>query len=299
LQLAPLGTLLRQNIRKSVLRAFRTDPIQLEYDSKQGIPVVNYGERCGSYVGRQVNPLTVALYACRQLGLESTAGPILLPRLRQAEGSQYVERAIRWLDSSQLDCGRFSVWEYAFPWPSLNLQPPWRSALAEAFGALLLLVVGKAEEARRHLEAMLTDYRQGGVAYVGRDSLWFLEFACEQRPLVLNCMLHCLLILRECSLRLGDPALREGFELGCRTLKRDLGLFDATFYTCYDSRRNPADEKYHTLHVELLRMLIEKTGDRSFSPWLARWSQYGRTYPFLEPFIFVRHMIRSKGSPFI
>jgi hypothetical protein len=278
---------------------------EYEFDYALGIPVINYGVRCGVHVGRQINPLHLALYACKQLGLEPITGPIVIPRIKEVERKEYVWRAVDWLVSNERRRGHFSVWEYDFPFPPL-LRAPWRCALTEAFGALLLLVAGKRDQARRHLESMLTDYRDGGVAQRSREGLWLLEYVSEKPPsfvrtppLVLNCMLHCLLIMRECGLRLDDHVVNEAFELGFHTLKRDLGRFDAGFYTYYDERGNPADEKYHILHVELLRLLYAQVKDDDLLPWIDRWARLKRMYALLEPLIFLRHLIRSKGMLYI
>jgi hypothetical protein len=271
----------------------------MNYDPAQRIPVVEYGRRCGIYVGKQSNPLTVAQYACKQLELENITGPLVLPTIRETRTSQYLRDATDWLLRNQRIGGRVSTWEYSYPWPNLGIQPPWRSALAEAFGALVLLVVGKREDARRHLQSLLVSFEKGGVAYVREHELWFLEFVCQNPPLVLNCMLHCLLILDECSHTIGDAELEKGFENAYRTLKRSLNQFDGGFFTYYDSRKNPADQKYHMLHVRLLEMLHERTGDQDLQPWISRWKKFLQIYPVAEPVIFSMHILRSKGALYL
>lgn len=287
---------MRQIVRRLILRPLSVGQIKVEYDQSRGIPVVNYGVRSGVHIGRQINPLHLAIYACKQLGLESVTGPLSVPRIKEIENPQYVQRAADWLISNEKRHGGFSVWEYDFPFPPMGVRPPWRSALAEAFGALVLLEVGKTEHARRHLESMMIDYRDGGVACIGGDHLWLLEYVSEKPPLVLNGMLYCLLVLRRCGVSLEDPAVWRTFEVGCRTLKSDLNLFDGEFYTFYDSRKNPADEKYHKLHVEQLQILYALTKDRDLLPWIARWKKYQKMYAVVEPIILLLHLIRSKGS---
>jgi hypothetical protein len=303
--LEPIAVI-RSNVRRSVLRMLGGGHrFEIEFDRSLRIPVVDYGIRCGKYVGKRINPLHLALYACKQLNLESITGPIVVPPIKETESSEYVSRAADWLLSKETRRGRLSVWEYGFSVPPL-LEAPWRSALTEAFGGLVLLVLGRTDEARRHLESMLIDYRDKGVAERNGQHLWLLEYVCESStpsvrtpPLVLNGNLHSLLIMHECGIRLGDSALREAFEIGYQTLKRELSHFDAGFYTYYDSRKNPADEKYHRIHVELLRLLYEKTKDSELLRYLARWTKYTKMYPVLEPIIFCRHMIRSRGSLFV
>jgi hypothetical protein len=285
--------------RQTVLRMLGSDPWKYEFDSTLGIPMMDYGNRCGIHIGRQVNPLIVALYGCKALHLDSTVGPILVPDLEGTRGQRFIQNAVDWLVSNEKREGGLSVWEHKYPWLLCSnklLQPPWRSALAEAFGSLLLLSAGKAEDARRHLKAMLTDYKKGGTAYPKKNSLWLLEYVSDERVLVLNGMMSCLVILHECSLRLGDSKLKDAFDLAYASMKRDLHLFDAGFHTYYDSHKNPADSKYNYLHVELLRILWKRTRDPNVRPWIERWMRYQKTYPIMEPIIFLRHMIRSRGT---
>jgi len=287
-------TLLRARARSLGLKLLRNDPITLEYDGDLGIPVVDYGGRSGVRIGVRVNPLYVALYACKQMKLERVCGPILVQRLPETESEDYVRRAVGWLLANQQARGSFRVWVCDFPWPPAHLNPPWSSALAEAFGALVLLEKNHLNDARLHLQSLLTDFREGGLGYPAGGALWFLEYPSSDPPLVLNCMLHCLAILKECSKRINDPSLERGFSLAFETLRRDIGMFDASFYTYYDSNRTPAEKKYHEIHVALLQMLYEASGEAWLLPWIDRWNKYLRSYSFIEPVIFGKYLLGKR-----
>jgi hypothetical protein len=290
-------SVVRRGIRGSILRILgKGHTWEIDFDLNQGIPTVNYGVRYGVCVGRRINPAEIAIYALKQLGLESVTGPLIVPRIKETERPQYVQRVVDWLISNEKQRGDFSVWECDFHGPYRDLKPPWRSALTEGFGALLLLATGRTEYAYRHLKSMTIDYREGGVAYIDNGYSWLLEYVCEKPPLVLNCMMHCLLILQRCNLVLKDSDLARAFEVGYRTMKRNLRLFDAGFYTFYDSRKNPADQKYHKIHVELLRLFYKRTKDEDLLPWIDRWVKFQKTYALLEPVIFLLHLFRSGGS---
>jgi hypothetical protein len=282
-------------LRQKILACFKTDPIRVKFDPDRGIPFVDYGTRMGIKIGPQINPLFVALYACVALGLQEVTGPIFLPPLSGASGDAYVHAAVEWLVANEKRMDDFSVWECHFLCPPY-LKSPWRSALTEAYGALVLLKVGKTEDTRRHLKSLTIDSSKGGVSCVRKDSLWFLEYVNEKSPLVLNGMMSCLIILSECARQLGDQTLLDAFNLGLKTLKRDLHIFDAGLYTYYDSRGNPADEKYHNIHIAQLRLLYQRTGDQEILAYHNKWMRYVKTYPILEPLIFVRHVVRSGGS---
>jgi hypothetical protein len=283
---------LRQYARHALLRTLKIDPIKIEFDSVSGLPVVNYGSRLGVFIGRQFNPVHIARYACSALRLEDITGATHLPDLPEASGSEYVKRAASWLISNETQLNsRISLWNYGFPWPDYDLKVPWRCALAEAFGALVLLTTGHQDKARRHIEAILTDYRHAGVSYVEREFLFPLEYVSKDRVLVLNGILHCLLILRHCSVILKDEALKQGFDMGYCSLKSRLHEFDAGFYTFYDSLRKPADEKYHRIHIELLHIMYRYTKDPDLLPLIARWSKYIPSYAIAEPIAILRYLV--------
>jgi hypothetical protein len=286
---------IRRGARQAILRAFGIDAITIEFNQASGLPIVNYGTRRGVFIGRQLNPVHIALYACRELRLEDTTGPIHLPQLPSATGSDYVRRAVKWLVSNEKRLGHIHIWECNFPWPDYNLKPPWRCALAEAFGALVLLRTGALFQARRHLEAILTDYRHDGVSYVEKGVFFPLEYVSDERILVLNGILHCLLVLDECGTILDDPALKSAFCDGYRSIKPRLQNFDAGYCTSYDSLGRPADEKYHRIHVELLRRVYKRTGDRDLLTVIARWTRYSKSYAVAEPIALLHHIVKSRG----
>jgi len=286
-------------LRKLLLHAWKTEAIEVEFDDVRGIPVVDYGIRCGIPIGRKVNPLFLSLYICKEHHLERVTGPILVPELKEATGPKFVGRAIDWLRNLQKQGPKFSFWEYDFPWPAYpKLIPPWKSALTEAFGALALLELGYEEDAIRHLQALSVDLQRGGVSLVKHDTIWFLEYACEDPPLVLNGMLHCLLIIDEFATRLGNRGFSNAFDLAYRTMKRDLPRFDAGFYTLYDSYGNPADAKYHRLHIELLKLIEEKRNDPQLRYWIFKWERFMKSYSYFEPIIFAKHLFESHGALF-
>jgi hypothetical protein len=290
LYLVRLG-LLRRYARHALLRTLKIDPIKIEFDSVSGLPVVNYGSRLGVFIGRQFNPVHIALYACRALHLEDIIGQIYLPDLPETSGCEYVKRATSWLISNETQLNRrISLWNYSFPWPDYDLQVPWRCALAEAFGALVLLTTGHQDKARRHIQSILTDYRHTGVSYIEREFLFPLEYVSKERVLILNGILYCLLVLRHSSLILKDEAFRRGFDMGYCSIKSCLHGFDAGFYTFYDSLRKPAEEHYHRTHLELLGIMYRCTKDKDLLPLIARWSRYTPTYAIAEPMAILRYL---------
>jgi len=290
---------LSEKAKKTLFHAWRTDPIKVEFDKGRGVPVVDYGLRYGIRIGQRINPLTIALFVCKDLHLEHITGSIFLRDLSEARGTEFLNEAAVWLRRLEKQSDGFSFWEYDFPWPAYpNLTLPWKSALTEAFGALALLQLGYQKEALKHIRSLLVPFDHGGVSLQDRNSLWFLEYACQNPPLVLNGMLHCLNILHEFTRRFDDKELKDAFELAYRTMVRGLRQFDAGFYTLYDSYGNPADLKYHRLHVELLKLIDEKRPDFEVRVWVSRWDRFLKTYPYFQPIILTKHLIQSRGALF-
>src|SRR5919107_5786533 len=87
------------------------------------------------------------------------------------ESKQYFINTADWLVNNANDKGKYSIWEYNFPWRFYGwISPPYSSALAQAQGLNVLLAaydLTKNEkyliEANNALGAFLIDYENGGV----------------------------------------------------------------------------------------------------------------------------------------
>jgi len=104
---------------------------------------------------------------------------------------------------------------------------------------------------------------------------------------VLNGVMYVLTGLRHVWSILGDNRYMQAFELGLIDLKKKIHTFDGRFFTYYDSLGNPANEKYHKIHVRLLDILAASTDDRRLASFRDRWEHMVRGYRLKEPMIFL------------
>ena len=288
------------------LLKFLRDPITAERD-EHGIPVVNYGTRFGVKIGRAYNPLMVALQGAAYFGLDQVG--IGKDTFSERDSWQHVVAMAEWLVGSESSCAGCATWIYNFPWPSYDLVAPWKSALAEICGALFLYKMFEATGQTRykrsallHLDSLLTPPSEGGLLIVDRETRgwWFPEYYAPKKriPYVLNGMLTVLLGLRYASAVLSADRYQIAFENGIVDLRRRIGSFDGGFFTYYDSFGNPADSKYHKIHVELLTLLTEAMADAYLRSVKERWKRMGRGYVAKEPCIFLVCLARSGRIPF-
>ena len=201
-----------------------------------------------------------------------------------------VEKMARWLMRSSIDRGDYKVFHCDFPESTYLLRPPWRSALAEAFSGMFLIIHGKStgnerfiECGAKHLRSLLVPVSEGGLK--SNDSTVFLEYVGYQRnrrfPIVLNGHLYCMITLLNASGMLDMPEFRVAFDQALSELGNLLPVFDGPFFTYYDDYGNPANVFYHRLHIHLLDTLYNQTGDPYLRAMANKWRPLLRRYHFL------------------
>lgn len=268
-----------------------------------GIPVNDYGKK----IGLAYNPLTIALHGARYFGLEKVVGPINLS-FSQAQNPSWEQilAMADWLLKNEEKSSMCSTWSYDFPWPAYSLAPHWKSALAEIFGAVFFLEMfrtvgdGKYRQAAcSHLQSLLTPTSQMGLAIPDEvtGGWWFPEYYGIGRspPYVLNGVMYVLTGLRHAWSVLGDNKYLQAFELGLIDLKKRIHTFDAGFFTYYDSLGNPANKKYHKIHVSLLDILAASTNDRRLASFRDRWKHMEKGYRLKEPMILLTCLLEQRS----
>ena len=80
------------------------------------------------------------------------------------------------------------------------------------------------------------------------------------------------------SLYTGDPEAKELFKAAVKTLKENLPLFDAGYWSLYEQSGTKmkmlASPFYHNLHIVQLKVLHLLTGERLFHQFAERWEGY-------------------------
>jgi hypothetical protein len=219
-----------------------------------------------------------------------------------------VDKMARWLMHSSIDRGSFMVFHHDFPESTYQLRPPWRSALAEAFSGMFLIVHGKSIGDERltncgvkHLRSLTIPVSEGGLK--SDDSAVFLEYVDYERnrtfPIILNGHLYCMITLLNASKMLDMPELRVAFDQALSELRGLLPVFDGPFFSYYDDYGNPATFFYHRIHVHLLDTLYDLTGEPYLRAMANKWRPLLRKYHFLLSLLMRTYTLHPPYVPYI
>jgi len=132
------------------------------------------------------------------------------------------------------------------------------------------------EYARKSMNTLFTDVKDGGVTYIDNKGYWYEEYADDEAPQsrVLNGMMVVLQSLKDYYEVSNDPNSIYLFKAGLKSLKNNLHLYDNNGHSYYDIFRKPAKPWYHAFHIELLKVLYCETGDPIFREYYQKWSRY-------------------------
>jgi hypothetical protein len=193
-----------------------------------------------------------------------------------------------WLveNASIKDGGKYSLWEYDFPWMFYGgIAPPYASALAQAQGAELLAKAHAVTDedkylqaARKAVAASQVDYDEGGVASFedGGGSI-FLQLVAKpgfKKTYVLNGHTGALLHLWEYYEITKDPVAKNAFDKGVLYLKKYLPQFDSGDWSYYDRVGTLAMESYHKGQVKQLKYLYDITREPILEEYRRKFSEY-------------------------
>lgn len=269
---------------------------------QEGLPFVNYGRRMSAKVIRGRNPVIMGIIglkasrSTRLVGIPEfdNTGDHILPHVD-------VEKMARWLMRSSIDRGDYMVFHYDFPESTYLLRPPWRSALAEAFSGIFLIIHGKSIGDERftdcgvkHLRSLTVPVSEGGLK--SDNSTVFLEYVDYGKnrrfPIILNGHLYCMITLYNASGMLDMPEFRVTFDQALSELGELLPAFDGPFFTYYDDYGNPANVFYHRIHIHLLDTLYELTGEPYLHAMANKWRPLLRRYHFLLSLLMRAYTLR-------
>ena len=206
------------------------------------------------------------------------------------QSKQYFINTADWLVSNATDKGKYSVWEYNFPWSFYGwISPPYSSALAQAQGLNVLTLAYSltgnekyVKAANKALSAFTVDYENGGVVSNEDNNSIFLHLIAKpgfQKIYVLNGHTWSLLLLWNYYQQSYDPVVKALFDKGIKWLKENLWKYDTGSWSYYDQMENLASSEYHTLHITQLKNLYEITGEHILKEYSDRFERYKRNAP--------------------
>ncbi len=233
-----------------------------------GIPVVVYEGK----LGEQYNCVAVAERAIKWADQKDTAS-----------GRKFLN-CIHWLmnNYSILNDSSYIFYDY-YNWPAYKMTSPWRSAMNQ--GRAMQAFIRAFEKtrdsvyldyARRSMNVLYTEVKDGGVTYKDSSGYWYEEYADDSVPQtrVLNGMIVTLQGLSDYYKLTGDPGARFLFMQGVKAVRNSLPLYDHNGHSNYDILGKPAKLWYHSFHIRLLEFLYSETRDPLFNEYRVKWSAY-------------------------
>ena len=250
-----------------------------EYDSG-GIPMLNYH----GTVGLQYNPIAIAQYGLGNYNHYRRSGS---PD-RQARFLNAANWLVEHLEETREGT---HVWNHHFDWEYRTpLKAPWYSALSQGQGISLLVRAHKETSEQRYLEAankalvaVQRGVDEGGVAYTDdKGYLWLEETIVEPPTHILNGFMWASWGIYDYYLHTGNREVFLLFNDSVRTLRDNLHMFDAGFWSLYEQSgtrmKMLASPFYHALHIVQLQVMHTLTGERVFSEYALRWSGHQQNW---------------------
>ncbi len=242
-------------------------PQHFQYDSG-GVPFVVYEGK----LGKQYNPVSIAEHAIRWSDDKDTL----------KTGNFF--NCINWLmnNCTILNDSSIIYLDY-YDWPDFDLTSPWRSAMNQgrAMQAFLKAYEKTGDSlylnmARKSMNTLFTEVRDGGVTYIDSTGYWYEEYADDSVPQsrVLNGMIVVLQALSDFHKATWDPNALFLFNKGVDALKSTLYVYDNDGHSNYDVLGKSASPWYHKFHIELLDFLYSETKDPIFNKYKQKWMQY-------------------------
>jgi heparosan-N-sulfate-glucuronate 5-epimerase len=217
------------------------------------------------------------------------------------QSKQYFINTADWLvnNAKDKDGGKYSIWEYSFPWSSYGwISPPYYSGLAQAQGLKVLILAYNLtgdekylNEANNTLHSFLIDYDKGGVVSneeeddggIGDgDSSTFIHLLAKpglKKIYALNGHTQSILLLWDYYQRTQDPIAKTIFDNGIKWLRENLWKYDTGGWSYYDLMENLASTDYHKAQITQLRNLYEITGESVLKEYSDRFDKYKRSQP--------------------
>lgn len=255
-----------------------------EFD-RHGIPLVDYDRRyrdagirfkSPQVLGLHYTPVTIAIYALSILQRD--------PGLATPSAAERFFALVDWLVDNLTPLNdNAGVWMHSFPVPFEGGRPvPYPSGLAQALGVSLLLRAAQLRSEARYIEtakrafgAMAIDIDEGGVACEEGGFYWIEEWPSEPCSHVLNGFAFALIAIHDFEAFFRNGQADALWSRCLETLKANVNCYDSGYGSRYDlTRRLVVSDAYHRLHILLLLVIAQLSGDGLFKEVADKWSKY-------------------------
>ena len=179
-----------------------------------------------------------------------------------------------------------------------NIQPPWASSMAQGEVMSLFLRYYQISENPIHLEVAQMAYKflqlEDDPYSVRRKDekgyLWFEEYPSSPPSYVLNGFIYTLFGLYDLYRVTKDQTVKADIDACLDTLKANLHIYDAGYWSYYDLRKKELVRYYYqkNVHVLQLRILHKLTNEQLFEKYAKKWAKTLNRVNF----IFVQIMYR-------
>ena len=245
-----------------------------------GVPSVYYTTISdGKEIGFQRNPVTTAIQANEFYENYKSNN--------NQSSKTYFLNNVNWLVNNAVPKENYSLLQYNFPLPIYNLKAPWFSAMAHG---LAIQVIIKAHEithdiryliaAKSLLNAFFVEVKHGGITYKdSSNDWWYEEYSSNDKNIkisrVLNGMLFTVLGIYDYYKYTNDNDAKLLFDKGVNSIIKEIAKYNDNGYSYYDLLGNPAD-KYHKIHVDLLKKIYDLTGESILIQYHNLWKTYNQ-----------------------
>lgn len=240
-----------------------------------GIPLVHMGRT----VGLRYNPITIAQFGL--FNLQQYA------EHHAPNNLATVQKTVSWLvRNCQSWRSEIGAWVFDYSLDFYGPEAPWISGMAQGQGISLLLRAYPLVSDKKVLnlshqafEAFLHPVSAGGVvSHFPDGSIVFEEFPTVPPSLVLNGHMFALLGIHDYATYWRDKSALGLFEVAIQGLRSNVERYDTGCWNVYDLHpsRRLASPMYIRVHVQLLRILGNLSGEGFFYEVAETWQRYLR-----------------------
>ena len=235
-------------------------------------------------IGRQYNPLSIAQYGLGHYNLY----------LKDKDKKHLAVAQIQadWLvNNLEKNDANLFVWKHKFPWHyKQHLESGWYSAHSQGTGISLLLRIYQETNDDKYIEAchraflsMNVDMKNGGVKYTDENNnVWLEEYVINPPTHIINGFLWALWGVWDYYVFTKDERALKLFNDCVATLKKNLPIYDAGFWSLYDLSKQAmkmvASEFYHSLHIVQLKIMFILTGEQIFDFYAKKFEGYQNSW---------------------
>ncbi len=125
--------------------------------------------------------------------------------------------------------------------------------------------------AKKALKAFEIDVSERGLRVKREGYTLYPEYAKEDPPYVLNGFITALIWIKEYGDSTNSTRAKKIYNEGLKALIHFLPRYNAEGWSYYDAQEKLASKKYHRIHVQLMEMMFNLTGERIFLEYYNLW----------------------------